>query len=157
AFGHPLFSNSCATPALGSQTPQIRGGIVLNLLSHYLVWFSTANTDRVSCSGICTGRHHSQIRSEQNEEPCRGGTHSTGTNEDDHRNLAAQDLLDNLPHRGIEATGGAQSQDDGCRLFQLGLRDPLDNVLGRDRMHHVVELEFQDSCGGSTTPSQQQE
>ena len=147
------------------QRPDIRGRIVFDLL-HLDIRrrrgaartgagtgsrVGAAETDRMRRADVGSRRHRGDIGSLRDVQAGRRGASPGGRDEDHDRERRAEDLLDDVPHRGVEPARGVHLDDQGIRLVGDGFVDGLGDVVVGDGVDDPVEGGDQDVGPGSSS------
>ena len=90
------------------------------------------------------GSHHGDVGRLRDVEPGRGGAGARGRDEDHHGQGRAEDLLDDVAHRGVEPTRRVHRDDERVGLPRDGLVDRGGDVVVGDRVDDPVEGRDQD-------------
>ena len=79
------------------------------------------------------------------EDAGRGGARSRRRDVEDHRHLRGELALDDVAHRGVEPARRVDEEDDRVVVLLIRAVDLADEVVSRDRVDVVVELDREDS------------
>ena len=136
-------------PAALGLAANVGRGVRGDLLRHDLVHLPHP-ADRVRRADVRAGRHGDDVGGDGDQEAGRGRPGARGADEDGHGRLAVQDLVDDLPHRGVEAARRVEAQDHERRALGVGAVDGRDHVGRADRVDDPDQLDDRDVRRGGS-------
>ena len=125
------------------QLSDICSRVVHDLLPEILGNLLPARGDRRRRADVRRWRHRGHVGGHGEEDPGRSSPGPWRIHVEDDRDFRGEFLLDDRSHRGVEATGGVREDDDGVVALVVRPVDRARQVVLRDRVDVVCELDCQ--------------
>ncbi len=135
---HHKFRQLGISAALLSNAAGISHSILGDLTEHHLALFATdTNRYRMSGPDIGSRGHGSEIGRQGNQCAGRGRAGAAWVDIDDHRDIRAEQSLDNGAHGTVEAAGGIEFQQKGVQSSLIGIVQLRDDKLRHRQIYDV--------------------
>ena len=128
-------SRSEAAASLIDLAPQVAGDVL------------AADVDRRRRADVRLRRHGEDVRRLADPDAGRGGAGAGRRDVDDHRHFRGELGLDDLLHRGAEPAGRIEQDHDRVVMLAVRAIDLAVDVVLRDRVDVVLELDRKDTRG----------
>ena len=156
-FAHGAFGERDIAAAPGNDRAHQSGGIVLNLLLHFVIGLDRGRAeeqDGMSRSGVSSGSHGRYVGRFEDEDSRRTGAAAAGRHVNDDRDLRRRDLLDDLARGFDQASGSIDLDQYSLIVAARSFVDGAGDVFLGDGLNGVVNDDPQDFGEGCGTESQ---
>ena len=122
---------------------RLEGGdcIVDDLAPQVLLDVLAADGDRGRRADVRLRGHRGDVRCLHDPHACRGSPRAVGRDVDDDRQRRLEHALVDVAHRLGKTARGVQEDRDRVVAVLFGVRDLVDDVVGRDRVDVVLEVD----------------
>ncbi len=124
---------------------RVGSGIVDHLAPQVAGDLASADGHRGGGADVRVRRHRGDVGGKRDERAGGGGPRAGRRDVDDHGDVRLELLLDDLAHGGVEAAGGVEQDHDRVVSLLLAAFDRAGEVVLRDRVDVVLELDGQDT------------
>ena len=124
---------------------QRRDRVVLDLRLQVFLDVLASDGDGGRRAEVRLRRHGREVGRLHEPEARGGGARSVRRHVDDHRQRRGEHALVDLAHRLGQAARRVEQEDDVVVALLLSLLDPVGDVVGRDRVDVVLELDGEDA------------